>query len=134
MTPPPRVSDVLESLKLDREIKLTLLEIPTDREWTRRGLAEVGKTLHEFRHHHHDHHHVKNPKRSHHDDDDDEQDDGVRNGPFSFSKAQDKKHKAENDLLELSKRTVIISIGHFPVSFDLPPGSSLRDTPFFWGG
>ncbi|GAA6014307.1 hypothetical protein JCM11491_005033 [Sporobolomyces phaffii] len=123
---PTRVEAVVSSLALDRAIKLTLVGVPPAAGETKEALWDVGAVLHQFRHSHHDHHHVTNPKaRSRHavDDSDDEDDDA---GPFA-AKKHDKKLKGERDLLELSKRTVVVSIGQ-SISRTAPTASSFASS------
>ncbi|GAA5938704.1 uncharacterized protein JCM15063_004842 [Sporobolomyces koalae] len=101
-------SDVINSLALDSAIKLTVIAVPVSQNrndglWTQERLWDVGQVLHELRHSHHDHHHVHNPKKRPHPDE--RQDDG----PFSGARAAE---KGERDLLELTKRTVVIAIGN----------------------
>jgi hypothetical protein len=112
LTPPPSLETLLSSMSLDNAIKLTLMGVPTEREegeWTKEELWDIGEVLHEFRHSHHDHHHVKNPKAHRRDSDYDEEEEDT--GPFSSNSRKGKKEKQENDLLELSKRTVLLAVG-----------------------
>ncbi|GAA5951939.1 hypothetical protein JCM3765_005147 [Sporobolomyces pararoseus] len=103
---PSSLEPILSSLALDEAVKLTLIGVPTGREWTKEDLWDLGEVLHNFRHSHHDHHHIKNPKSRKHGQEEEEEEE---EGPFAG--LNKRKNKQENDLLELSKRTVFVSIG-----------------------
>ncbi|GAA5897054.1 uncharacterized protein JCM6883_006563 [Sporobolomyces salmoneus] len=120
LRPPSHLDSLLSSLNLDKAIKLTLLSVPVDSKgqgegWKKEELWEIGEVLHGFRHQHHHHHHVKNPKSRQQEEEEEEDE-----GPFAIARGKGRK-KEENDALELSKRTVIISVGSIPTSSGFAP-------------